>query len=162
RGVSAAAPVGAPDCRPPTAKGMRAGSRSNRRGNSPHPWDMDQELRIARQTSTAAPLAGKFGRVAPPPASEQTEPIRWQGPARTRQWLLDGRAWSLPRPPVDFVLPCAAAMIALGGLSAPAHVTTSAAPLLALPPLVMAMMFVRGLYGRRLRAVVLDGIVPMV
>jgi len=42
-------------------------------------------------------------------------------------------------------------------LSAPA----SRAPLLALPALVMVLLYLRGLYRTRLRALVLDGLVPM-
>jgi exopolysaccharide biosynthesis polyprenyl glycosylphosphotransferase len=124
---------------------------------------MDQgKLQITQLTSTALPLAGKLGRLAPPPASAQPESIGWRGPARTRQWVLDGPGWNLIRPVVDFALLCTAMVIALGGLSATAHVSAIGAPLLVLPPLVMALMYVRGLYGRRLRALVLDGIVPMV
>ncbi len=36
------------------------------------------------------------------------------------------------------------------------------APLLLLPPLVMLLLYLRGLYRTRLRALVLDGVVPVV
>ena len=41
------------------------------------------------------------------------------------------------------------------------HVSPVRAPLLALPPLVMLLFYLRGLYRTRLRALVLDGIVPV-
>ena len=66
------------------------------------------------------------------------------------------------RPTVDFVLLCVAVVLALGGVQATLHVSAVRAPLLALPPLVMLLLYLRGLYRTRLRALVLDGVVPVV
>jgi exopolysaccharide biosynthesis polyprenyl glycosylphosphotransferase len=60
------------------------------------------------------------------------------------------------------VLLCLAVIVALGGMSATLHVSAVQAPLLALPPLAMLLLFLRGLYRTRLRALVLDGVVPIV
>jgi exopolysaccharide biosynthesis polyprenyl glycosylphosphotransferase len=65
------------------------------------------------------------------------------------------------RPLVDFVLLCIAVVAALGGLEATLHISSMRAPLLALPLLVMALFYLRGLYRTRLRALVLDGMVPV-
>ena len=59
------------------------------------------------------------------------------------------------------MLLCAAVVVALGGVDATLHVSAVRAPLLALPPLVMLLFYLRGLYRTRLRALVLDGIVPV-
>jgi exopolysaccharide biosynthesis polyprenyl glycosylphosphotransferase len=43
-----------------------------------------------------------------------------------------------------------------------AHVSTTNAPLLALPPVAMLLLYLRGLYRTQLRALVLDGIIPII
>ena len=78
------------------------------------------------------------------------------------QWLLDGPGWSVLRPATDFVLLCVAVVLALGGVHGVLHVPGVRAPLLALPPLVMFLLYLRGLYRTRLRALVLDGVAPVV
>jgi exopolysaccharide biosynthesis polyprenyl glycosylphosphotransferase len=108
--------------------------------------------RITQQTTASAPLAGHA--VRPTPHPELARGAVFQG---SLQQLLEEPGWSVLRPTVDFVLLCAATALALGGLS----VTAERAPLLALPPLVMALFFLRGLYRTRLRALVLDAIVPV-
>ena len=64
------------------------------------------------------------------------------------------------RPSVDFVVLCAVVVASLGGVEAVVHVTSIEAPLLALPPLVLALFYLRGLYRTRIRTLALDGVVP--
>jgi exopolysaccharide biosynthesis polyprenyl glycosylphosphotransferase len=66
------------------------------------------------------------------------------------------------RPAVDFVLLYVAILVALGGVSAELHAPAVRVPLLALPPLAMLFLYLRGLYRTRLRALVLDGLIPIV
>ncbi len=117
---------------------------------------MDQP-RITQQTSTTLPLTGKLARDAPRPKSLLGGTF-----AGRLQWALEGSGWSVLRPAVDFVLLCSAVIVALGGVRATSHVSAVQAPLLALPPLVMLLLYLRGLYRTRLRALVLDGVVPVV
>jgi len=113
--------------------------------------------RLTQQTSTTLPLrSGELSQDAPAPRSV------WQasfiGPL---QWLLEGAGWNLLRPAVDFLLLCVAVLGALGGAERAVHVTSLSAPLLALPPLVLLLFYLRGLYRTRMRALVLDGVVPV-
>jgi exopolysaccharide biosynthesis polyprenyl glycosylphosphotransferase len=117
---------------------------------------MDQP-RITQQTSTTLPLTGKLTRDAPQPKSLLGGVFSGR-----LQWALEGAGWSVLRPAVDFVLLGLAVIAALGGVEAVLHVPAVQAPLLALPPLVMLMLYLRGLYRTRLRALVLDGVVPIV
>src|SRR5213075_2379043 len=66
------------------------------------------------------------------------------------------------RPALDFLLMWGAVTAALGGGAALLHIRPLQAPLLAMPPLVILFFYLRGLYRTRLRALVLDGIVPVV
>ena len=112
--------------------------------------------RITQQTSTTLPLRGELTHDAPTPKA------LWRGTfSGPLQWALEGRGWSILRPAVDLVLLCAAVTIALGGVHATLYVSSVRAPLLALPPLVMLLFYLRGLYQTRLRTLVLDGIVPV-
>jgi exopolysaccharide biosynthesis polyprenyl glycosylphosphotransferase len=77
------------------------------------------------------------------------------------QWLLEGRGWGLIRPLSDFALVCIAVLVAFGGLHAVLHVDGRRAPLLAMPLLVVLLLYARGLYRTRLRALMLDGVVPV-
>ncbi len=78
------------------------------------------------------------------------------------QWALEGPGWNVVRPLTDFVMASIAVVLALGGLSATVNVDELRAPLLALPFLVVLLMYLRGLYRTRLRALMLDGIVPVI
>ena len=60
------------------------------------------------------------------------------------------------------MLLCLAVVLALGGPHATLHVSAVRAPLLALPPLTILLLYLRGLYRTRLRALVLDGVAPVV
>jgi exopolysaccharide biosynthesis polyprenyl glycosylphosphotransferase len=117
---------------------------------------MDQ-TRIAQQTSTALPLHGELTHDAPSPRALLRG--SFQGPL---QWALEGPGWALLRPAVDFVLLWAAVLLALHGPGVAFSPSAVRAPLLALPLLVMLLFYLRGLYRTRLRALLLDGVVPVV
>jgi exopolysaccharide biosynthesis polyprenyl glycosylphosphotransferase len=113
--------------------------------------------RITQQTSTAVPLGGQLPVARDAPQPHVLPDGVFGGPL---QWLLDGPGWGALRPAADFLLLCVGVAVALGGM--PLQVSSLSAPLLALPPLVMLMLHARGLYRRRLRALVLDGVVPVI
>jgi exopolysaccharide biosynthesis polyprenyl glycosylphosphotransferase len=117
---------------------------------------MDQP-RVTQQTSNAISLRGELTHEAPSPKLLGRSSFRGR-----LQWALEGPGWGVLRPTVDFVLLCVAVTVALGGVSATLHVPAVRAPLLAMPPLVMLLFYLRGLYRTRLRALVLDGVVPVV
>lgn len=112
--------------------------------------------RVTRQTSTTLPLRGELTHDAPAPRA------LWRGAfTGPLQWALEGAGWGIVRPAADFVLLCVAVVAALGGLEATLHVSSVRAPLLALPVLAMGLFYLRGLYERKLRALVLDGMLPV-
>ena len=108
-------------------------------------------------TSTSIPLRGDLARGAPPPKSLGR--VTFGG---SLQWALEGSGWSFVRLAVDLLLLCSAVVFALKGTYATFHVGATSAPLLALPPLVLLLFYLRGLYRTRLRTLVLDGIVPVI
>jgi exopolysaccharide biosynthesis polyprenyl glycosylphosphotransferase len=112
--------------------------------------------RITQQTSTTLPLRGELTHDAPIPRAQR--PRSFAGPL---QWALEGPGWGVMRTITDFVLLWVAVVVALGGVNATLHVSATRAPLLALPPLVMVLFYLRGLYRTRLRALVLDAIIPV-
>jgi exopolysaccharide biosynthesis polyprenyl glycosylphosphotransferase len=114
---------------------------------------------ITQQTSTATalPLQGELARAAPQP-----RPLQARILAGRLQWALEGPGWTLLRPALDFVLMCVAVTIALGGVRAALHPAADGAPLLAMPGFVLLLFYLRGLYRTRLRALVLDGLLPVV
>jgi exopolysaccharide biosynthesis polyprenyl glycosylphosphotransferase len=116
---------------------------------------MDRTV-ITQQTSTALPLRGELIRDAPRPRALLRGSFR--GPL---QWALEGSGWDVLRPSLDFVLLCGAVIVALGGIGAAVKAPATRAPLLALPPLAMLLLYLRGLYRTRLRALVLDGVLPI-
>jgi exopolysaccharide biosynthesis polyprenyl glycosylphosphotransferase len=121
------------------------------------PPDKSNQPGVSRQTSTSLPLSGTRTRDAPRPLSPHSGSF-----SGTLQRLLEGSGWDILRPSADFVLLCLGVVIALGGVDATLHVPAVLAPLLALPPLVMLLFYLRGLYRTRLRALILDGVVPVV
>jgi exopolysaccharide biosynthesis polyprenyl glycosylphosphotransferase len=112
---------------------------------------------VTQQTTTTLPLRGELGRAAPLPRS-----LRGGTFGGKLQWALEGSGWRVLRPAVDLVLLCVAVVIAQGGIHATLHVSANRAPILALPPIVMLLFYLRGLYRTRLRALVLDGVVPVI
>jgi exopolysaccharide biosynthesis polyprenyl glycosylphosphotransferase len=117
---------------------------------------MDQ-TQITQQTSTTLPLRGDLTHDAPWPRTLRGGSFR--GPL---QWALEGWGWDVVRPSADFLLMCLAVVIALGGVHNALYPTALRAPLLVMPPFVMLLFYLRGLYRTRLRALVLDGLVPVV
>jgi exopolysaccharide biosynthesis polyprenyl glycosylphosphotransferase len=109
--------------------------------------------RFTQQTSTSVPVGGRAARrAAPRPQLSPTSAF-----TGVMQGVLEEPGWGFVRPAVDFLMLCFAVILALDGL----RVTADRTPLLALPPLVMALLFLRGLYRTRLRALILDGVVPV-
>jgi exopolysaccharide biosynthesis polyprenyl glycosylphosphotransferase len=112
---------------------------------------------ITQQTSTTLPLQGELSRSAPGPKALAGGTFGGR-----LQWLLEGSGWRVLRPTVDFVLVCAAVVIAQDGFDRTLHPSAVRAPLLALPVIVLLLFYLRGLYRTRLRALVLDGVVPVI
>jgi exopolysaccharide biosynthesis polyprenyl glycosylphosphotransferase len=119
--------------------------------------DKSNQPRVTRQTTTSLPLSRTHARDAPRPLSLHSG--TFGGPL---QRLLEGPGWDVMRPTLDFVLLCVGVVVAIGGASATLHASTTLAPLLALPPLTMLLFYLRGLYRTRLRALILDGVVPVI
>jgi exopolysaccharide biosynthesis polyprenyl glycosylphosphotransferase len=111
---------------------------------------------IAQQTSTTLPLRGELARAAPQPKALAGHTF-----AGRLQWALEGPGWRVLRPAVDFVFLCPAVIVAIG-LHRVLHPSALLAPLLALPLLVILLFYLRGLYRTRLRALLLDGVVPVI
>jgi exopolysaccharide biosynthesis polyprenyl glycosylphosphotransferase len=112
---------------------------------------------ITEQTSTPRPARSELRRAAPQPQSV------WRPtPSGLLQWALEGPGWAVVRPATDVLLLGAGVVVALGGVSATLHTDALRAPLLLLPPLVLLLFYLRGLYRTRLRAHLLDGVVPVV
>jgi exopolysaccharide biosynthesis polyprenyl glycosylphosphotransferase len=66
------------------------------------------------------------------------------------------------RPAIDFLFVCLAIVIAQGGFHAAIYPDTAREPLALLPVFVLLLFYLRGLYRTRLRALVLDGVVPVI
>lgn len=109
-------------------------------------------IRMTQQASTA-PVAQPASLLFPP-SPRSAPPARFHG---LLQALLEGPGWQVVRPAIDFVALYAGLVLALGGVS----VNDEQVPLLALPALTMLLFLLRGLYRTRLRALVLDGVVPV-
>lgn len=74
-------------------------------------------------------------------------------------WLLDGRGWPLLRPVVDVI---ALVIALLAVLHWPGERVAMTASFALFPLVVMVMLGLRGMYARRLRISILDGITPLV
>jgi exopolysaccharide biosynthesis polyprenyl glycosylphosphotransferase len=112
---------------------------------------------ITQQTTTTLNLHGELSRSAPQPHALASGVFG--GPL---QWALDGPGWRIIRPAVDLLLLYAAVIASLGGVHATLHVGSGAAPLLLFPLFVMLLFALRGLYRTRLRALILDGVIPVI
>jgi exopolysaccharide biosynthesis polyprenyl glycosylphosphotransferase len=117
-----------------------------------------RRIGITQQSSTTLPFTGQLPAVRDAPGPKALREGTFGGPL---QWSLEGAGWSVLRPTADFVLLCVAVVLALGGVHRLLHVSALRAPLLAMPPLVMLLLCLRGLYRTRLRALVLDGVAPV-
>jgi exopolysaccharide biosynthesis polyprenyl glycosylphosphotransferase len=116
-------------------------------------------MQISRQTSTTLPLTGQLPVRRDARAPQSVQSGVFQGPL---QWLLEGTGWGIVRPTIDFVLMSVGVIVALGGVTATFQVPASSAPLLVLPPIALLLLYLRGLYRTRLRALIIDGVVPLV
>ena len=114
--------------------------------------------RVTQQTSTTLPLSGQLSATRDAPQPQTLQSGAFGGPL---QWWLDGPGWGVLRPAVDLMLLCMAVVFALGGVNGVLNVSAVRAPLLVMPPLVMLLLYLRGLYRTRLRALLLDGLVPV-
>ncbi|HEY5192266.1 MAG TPA: exopolysaccharide biosynthesis polyprenyl glycosylphosphotransferase [Solirubrobacteraceae bacterium] len=115
-------------------------------------------MEISRQTSSL-PLTGQLPARRDAPFPQSLQRGKFGGPL---QWLLEGTGWSILRPGVDLLLMYVGTILALGSAGATFQVSASRAPLLALPPIALALLYLRGLYRTRLRALILDGVVPVI
>jgi exopolysaccharide biosynthesis polyprenyl glycosylphosphotransferase len=116
-----------------------------------------ESTHVTQQTSATLPLRSELVHGAPPPRALGRASFR--GPL---QWALEGSGWGILRPVVDLALLYAAVIVAIGGLHAAMNPPAVRAPLLLLPLIVTLLFYMRGLYRSRLRALVLDGVVPVV
>jgi exopolysaccharide biosynthesis polyprenyl glycosylphosphotransferase len=116
-------------------------------------------MQISRQTSTTLPLTGQLPVRRDAPFPHHLERGAFQG---RLQWLLEGTGWKVLRPTVDLLLMYVGVVLALGGVGATFGTSALRAPLLALPPIALALLYLRGLYRTRLRAMILDGVVPVI
>ncbi len=117
---------------------------------------------LRQSTHSALPLTGNQPALRERPVAGDLH--RWRRPRPPRgalQRLLEGRGWTLIRAVADLVLLSAALVLALSSRGA-VRVSAADAPLLAVPPLAMLALYVKGLYRARMRALVLDGIMPVV
>lgn len=112
---------------------------------------------MTQQTTTTLPRRGELSHDARVPKA-----LRRGVFVGRLQWALEGPGWGIVRPVVDFLLLVGAVVLALGGIHNTLHVSPGRAPLLAMPALVLVLFYLRGLYRIRLRALVLDGIAPVV
>src|SRR5438552_1505871 len=111
---------------------------------------------VSQQTTTTLPLHAELARVAPRP--------RTLGAARfsgSLQWALEGRGWGIIRPAVDLGMLLVAVMLARQATPSGHRASVLAGPILALPLIVLLLFYLRGLYRSRLRALLLDGAVPV-
>jgi exopolysaccharide biosynthesis polyprenyl glycosylphosphotransferase len=116
-------------------------------------------MEISRQTSTTLPLTGQLPVRRDTPFPHSLQRGAFKGPL---QWLLEGVGWSILRPVVDLLLMYVGVIVALGGVGATLEVSAMSAPLLVLPPTALLLLYLRGLYRTRLRALILDGVVPVI
>jgi exopolysaccharide biosynthesis polyprenyl glycosylphosphotransferase len=91
-------------------------------------------------------------------------PARPALPRRTRlsHWLLEGRGWTWLRLSVDSVMAEVAVITAIAGATQAGVSRDGQAAIMVLPILVIASLWSRGLYKRRVRLVVLDNVGPLV
>lgn len=124
------------------------------------PFSTMNRTHISEQTSSTTELAGRKGAGR---AFTHARPAVQEDSHGTLQWLLDGPGWTVLRPAVDFVLLCAAVIVALGGApKLTPGIPSADTPVLAMPVLITGSLLARGLYGGRLRSPILDGVAPVV
>src|SRR5207302_6015476 len=119
------------------------------------PLDMDRPP-VSQQTTTTLPLHAELARVAPRPRTLGS--TRFSG---SLQWVLEGRGWGILRPAVDLTMLLVAVVLARQTTPSGHRASVLSAPILALPLIVLLLFYLRGLYRSRLRALLLDGAVPV-
>ncbi len=77
-------------------------------------------------------------------------------------WLLEGIGFSWLRVILDAVMSMLAVVAAISGAEEAGVVAEGTGSLLALPALVVLMLWIRGMYKRSVRVVILDRVVPIV
>jgi exopolysaccharide biosynthesis polyprenyl glycosylphosphotransferase len=118
---------------------------------------MDRARVTQQTTSSTISLRSELVHDAPTPRALRRG--TFGGPL---QWALEGNGWGVVRPLCDFAMVSIAVLIALGGVGSTLNVNSVRAPLLALPFVVVLLFYLRGLYRSKLRAQILDGIVPVI
>jgi exopolysaccharide biosynthesis polyprenyl glycosylphosphotransferase len=118
---------------------------------------MDRANVSQQTTSSTISLHSELAHDAPSPRALHRGTFR--GPL---QWGLEGSGWGIVRVSVDFVMVWIALIIALNGVPTLLHIDGQRAPLLVLPFLVPVLFYLRGLYKKKMRSQVLDGIVPVI
>lgn len=109
-------------------------------------------VRITQQTTSVPSAIARPGTHAPVHHGTWRRTVNG-----VLQRLLEEPGWSMVRPATDFLLLWLAVALALDGRSA----SGASALLLALPELTVLLFLLRGLYRSRMRALVLDGMVPV-
>jgi exopolysaccharide biosynthesis polyprenyl glycosylphosphotransferase len=99
---------------------------------------------------------------APPQHDERAAPGRPRSARSRIAWILDGPGWMWARPIADLLTLSAAALWTVNWPGAQSPAITDAWTLALLPPIAMALLLARGMYQKRLRPFVLDGIAPVV
>ncbi len=94
-------------------------------------------------------------------AAQAAENARAAKDAGWIAWLLEGRGWGWLRPMLDAVMLSLAVLVAVRWPGQPVA-ATSAWPLAVFPPAVMTMLALRGMYVRRMRVSILDGVAPVI
>jgi exopolysaccharide biosynthesis polyprenyl glycosylphosphotransferase len=82
-------------------------------------------------------------------------------PPKLAERLLDGAGYAWLRLGVDAAMLCCAMAAAIVGARAAGTSMHAEAALWFLPPVVIAVMYARGMYRRRMRPVILDGVLPL-
>ncbi len=118
---------------------------------------MDRARVTQQTTSSTISLRSELVHDAPSPRALRRG--TFQGPL---QWALEGAGWGIVRPVTDFVMVTIAVLIAVDGVESALHINSLRAPLLALPAVVVLLFYLRGLYRTKLRALMIDGFVPVI
>jgi exopolysaccharide biosynthesis polyprenyl glycosylphosphotransferase len=116
---------------------------------------------LRQSTQSALPLTGSQSALRDRARAGEAGRRRPAQPRGPLQRMLEGRGWNVVRAVADFVMLWLAVIVALGG-SGMQHISAEAAPLLAVPLLAMLALYLKGLYRVRMRALILDGLVPVV
>ncbi|MDP9384430.1 MAG: exopolysaccharide biosynthesis polyprenyl glycosylphosphotransferase [Actinomycetota bacterium] len=120
------------------------------------PTDIHDERAIAGDLGTLARI--EAARLMPAPRTPRAALRK----GVSAHWLLEGPGFSWLRLLVDFAMAVLAVVAAIAGADAAGVAEDGTVALAALPVLVVASMWARGLYKRSVRVVILDRMVPVV